>query len=103
MREIAWLDNEEPREAGGSKTVWKNSSLAVEIDKYEVHSLSKEELTEEIAHLKRQLAEEEGTLCSNKKTRPGWGHGTKDSIQCFNCGNRGHIARNCQEKRNWED
>ena len=95
LREIIWLDNEEPRGAGGRKTVWKKSSLAVEIEKSEVHSLSKEELTEEIAQLKRQLEEEEGTWSSSKKSRPGWGRGTRESIQCYNCGNRGHIARNC--------
>ena len=61
LREITWLDNEEPREAGGSKSLWKKSSLALEIDKSEMHSPSKEELTEEIAQLKRQLEEEEGT------------------------------------------
>ena len=54
------------------------------IDKFEVHSPSKEELMEEIAQLKRHIAEEEDTLRISKKTRPGWGHGTKDSIQCYN-------------------
>ena len=70
MRKITWLDNEEPREAGGSKTLWKKSSLAVEIDKSEVHSPSKKELTEGIAQLKRQLAEEESTWSGSKKSRP---------------------------------
>ena len=83
--------------------MWKKSSLAVEIDKSVVHSPSKEELMEEIAQLKRQLAEEEDMLRGSKKSRPGWGHDTRDRIQCYNCGNRGHIVRNCQEKRKWED
>ena len=68
--------------------MWKKSSLAVEIDKLEVHSPSKEELTEEIAQLKRQLAEEEGTWSGSKKSRPGWGRGTRDSINAINVVNK---------------
>lgn len=48
MREITWLDNKEPREAGGSKTLWKETSLAVKIEESEVHRLPKEDFKEDL-------------------------------------------------------
>ena len=92
------LDNEEPREVGGSRVPWKRPSLAVEVDKYG-GAAKEEETAKEIASLKRWLVELESTVGisrGGKKKGARRGQVDKREMRCYQYGKLSHFLRDCQ-------
>ena len=99
LREIAKLDNKEPRDISLIKGEIQKPMLDLEVEKTSSSSKEREiELMKEIEELKKRLRDLEVPFEERKFFQSGYARNQRDKTKCFSCGRIGHTSRNCRTK-----